>query len=300
MLVRRLPAIALLVALPMLLADCSSDNSGSSGGAGSPSTAGNAGAVGTAGQSSVAGGGAGGSVPVAGATSAGGASAGAASIAGSSSGGGTAGISGGANSGGGGLGGGSSAGAAGKAGGGSGGGSTGTFALTSPDYTDGSALPVDATCAVTPSTTKPLMPALAWTGVPAGTMSLAITFIDTTRFAVAATKSQGEHYAVYNIPKDVTSIAKGLPSGSPPMGIANLAGAVQKSPLGTAYLGPCPNNSGTMSDNYDFTIYALSQATLPGVTASSSVDQILTALTAANPLGKAVLKGTSDAKGTLR
>ena len=84
------------------------------------------------------------------------------------------------------------------------------------------------------------------------------------------------------------------------MGIANLAGAVQKSPLGTAYLGPCPNNSGTMSDNYDFTIYALSQTTLPGVTASSSVDQILTALTAANPLGKAVLKGTSDAKGTLR
>jgi phosphatidylethanolamine-binding protein (PEBP) family uncharacterized protein len=201
---------------------------------------------------------------------------------------------------GGGSAGGSTAGAAGKAGGGTGGGSTTGFSLTSPDYKDGEAIPVDATCAVTPSSTKPLMPALAWTGVPAGTMSFAITFIDTTRFAVAATKSQGEHYAMYNVPKDVTSIAKGLPSGSPPMGIANMVGAVQKGALAAAYLGPCPNNTGTMSDDYDFTIYALSQATLPGVTASSSVDQILTALTAANPLGKAVLKGTSNAKGTLR
>lgn len=297
MLVRRLPTIALLAGLPILLANCSSDrefggsagapsSSAGSGSSGSPATAGApavAGAAPAAGAPSVAGGGS---------SSVGGG--GSASVAGGGSGGTATGGTGGGSAGG------STAGAAGKAGGGTGGGSTTGFSLTSPDYKDGEAIPVDATCAVTPSSTKPLMPALAWTGVPAGTMSFAITFIDTTRFAVAATKSQGEHYAMYNVPKDVTSIAKGLPSGSPPMGIANMVGAVQKGALAAAYLGPCPNNTGTMSDDYDFTIYALSQATLPGVTASSSVDQILTALTAANPLGKAVLKGTSNAKGTLR
>jgi phosphatidylethanolamine-binding protein (PEBP) family uncharacterized protein len=103
---------------------------------------------------------------------------------------------------------------------------------------------------------------------------------------------------MYNIPGDVTSIAKGLPAGSPPAGIANLAGAVQKSPLAAAYLGPCPNNSGTMSDTYAFTLYALSQDKLPGN--PSSVNAIVAAAKAATPLGTAILTGTSDAKGTLK
>jgi len=161
---------------------------------------------------------------------------------------------------------------------------------------EGGAIPVDATCAVTPATVKPLMPALAWTGVPAGTKSFVLTFIDNTRLTTSV--AQASHYAMYNIPADVTSIAKGLPAGSPPAGIANLVGSTQKGALSAAYLGPCPNNSGTMADTYAFTLYALSQDKLPGN--PTDVNGIVTAAKAANPLGTAILTGTSDAKGSLR
>jgi phosphatidylethanolamine-binding protein (PEBP) family uncharacterized protein len=166
------------------------------------------------------------------------------------------------------------------------------FTLKSGDFMNGSAIPKDATCA-TPNKT-PAMPALAWTGAPAGTKSFAITFLDNTRLP----NPQGDHYAIYDIPPDVMALPQGLPAGSPPAGIANLAGAKQKSPFAAAYLGPCPNNTNGMADTYAFTIYALSQDKLPGTL--SDVASIVTAIKAANPLGQAVLTGTSDAKGTLR
>ena len=106
------------------------------------------------------------------------------------------------------------------------------------------------------------------------------------------------HYAIYDIPAGVTSLPQGLPAGSPPTGIANLVGAKQKSPLAAQYLGPCPNNTGSAADTYAFTLYALSQDKLPGTV--SDVASIVAAIKAANPLGQAVLTGTSDAKGTLR
>jgi phosphatidylethanolamine-binding protein (PEBP) family uncharacterized protein len=178
------------------------------------------------------------------------------------------------------------AGSAGLAGSGSG------FTLTSSDFSNGSAIPIDATCAT--SNARPAMPALMWSGVPAGTKSFAVTFLDITRLP----NPQGDHYAIYDIPLDVTSLPRGLAAGSPPAGIANLAGAKQKSPLGAQYLGPCPNNASGSSDVYEFTLYALSQDKLPGTL--TDVASIAKAISAANPLAQAVLSGTSNAKGTLR
>jgi phosphatidylethanolamine-binding protein (PEBP) family uncharacterized protein len=170
--------------------------------------------------------------------------------------------------------------------------SNGSFTLTSPDFSDGSAIPQDATCAT--SNPRPAMPALTWTGAPAGTKSFALTFLDDTRLP----SPQGMHYAMWDIPAGVSSLPKGLPAGSPPAGIANLAGAKQKNPFAAQYLGPCPNNNDNSADTYAFTLYALSQDKLPGTI--TDVASVVAAIQAANPLAKAVLTGTSDAKGTLR
>jgi len=68
--------------------------------------------------------------------------------------------------------------------------------------------------------------------------------------------------------------------------------------LGPQYLGPCPNNTNGTGDAYEFTNYALSPDKLPG--AVNDVASIVKAISAANPLAHATLKGTSDAKDTLR
>jgi phosphatidylethanolamine-binding protein (PEBP) family uncharacterized protein len=57
------------------------------------------------------------------------------------------------------------------------------------------------------------------------------------------------------------------------------------------YFGPCPGGS---THKYEFTLYALSTATLPGVTSSSTVAQIETAILA-NDLASTKLAGNSNA-----
>jgi len=291
MFVRRLPAIALLACLPLVLANCSSDSSGTPGGAGSTSTAGQAGVVGVAGQANVAGSGTAGSAPIAGAGNTAGASAGAAPIAGSSSGGasgGSGGASGGTTSGG--SGGGSSAGAAGKAGGGSGGGSTGgSFTLTSPDQAEGAHFSKDFTCdAMNGTFGAGVNPELDWAGVPAGTKSFVLTFIDTK---IGEANAMGQHWAAWDIPATAMKLPKGTT-----MLTGDLAGGKQSN----KYLAPCPSGD----DTYEFALYALSTATLgvsgaegTGTSNSPGVAKVIAALKTVTPLGKATLHGTSSAKG---
>ena len=93
-----------------------------------------------------------------------------------------------------------------------------------------------------------------------------------------------------------------MPAGSPPAGLSNLSTAMQKkAPSGDAYLGPCPNfpsAAHTKTDNYELRLYALSQASLPSNLGSMTVQQIVTAIEALPPLGRAVLTGHSDAAST--
>ena len=86
-------------------------------------------------------------------------------------------------------------GAAGGAGGQAGGGS---FSLTSPDHAEGAKFGKMFTCDMNNGTFGAgLLPQLNWTGVPAGTMSFAITFIDTT---IGENSAMGQHWAIWNIP----------------------------------------------------------------------------------------------------
>jgi phosphatidylethanolamine-binding protein (PEBP) family uncharacterized protein len=285
---RKIAALLLLGAGGLLLPNCSSDDTPGTGN----TTAGTA-TTGGAGASTTGGGGA---ATAAGTTSggAGASTGGAGSSAGGKAGGG--GGSGGVTTGGGGSGGsgGSAAGSGGASGGnggngGSGGGGSGTFAVTSPDHADGAKFSKEFTCdAMNGTFGSGVNPDLKWSGVPAGTMSFAITFIDTK---IGEDMAMGQHWAAWDIPAAAMELPKGTTSFS-----GALAGAKQTN----KYLSPCPSGD----DTYAFTIYALPMASLAvtgaegtGTANSAGVAKVLAALKTATPLGKAVLTGKSGAMG---
>jgi phosphatidylethanolamine-binding protein (PEBP) family uncharacterized protein len=134
-------------------------------------------------------------------------------------------------------------------------------------------------------------PELDWANPPAGTMSFAITFLDTTLIN-AGMDMLGNHWAIWNIPTTVTSLPEATKMLS-----GNLMAATQS---GT-FLAPCAQSlMGGMDDQYAFTIYALSTKTL-NVSGGTGVAQARTALAAATTanqvLGTAVLHGHAGLKG---
>ena len=75
----------------------------------------------------------------------------------------------------------------------------------------------------------------------------------------------------------------------------NVSGAKQKGMGGSGtsqqFFGPCPGGS---SHRYEFTLYALKVATLPGLSASSTIAQVETAALA-NDIANVKLAATSAA-----
>jgi phosphatidylethanolamine-binding protein (PEBP) family uncharacterized protein len=174
-------------------------------------------------------------------------------------------------------------------GGTTGGGAGGPMTLTSPDHADGAKFGTEYTCAAKSGTFGAgAIPELNWDGVPDGTNSFAMTFIDTK---LGATSAMGQHWAIWNIPKTVRQIPKGT---------TTLSGDLQSALQTNKYLAPCPSGD----DTYEFTLYALSEASLTisgasgtGTSNSAGVAKVLTALQGVKPLATAVLHGTSGPKG---
>jgi phosphatidylethanolamine-binding protein (PEBP) family uncharacterized protein len=150
------------------------------------------------------------------------------------------------------------------------------FALTSPTITEGGAIPLTHVCAQRGGMN--LSPQLAWTGVPAGTMSFVVVLTDTTNGLV--------HSAIYDIPGTLT----GLPADvdkvyAPP----DVPGAHQPLSYLTGvrgYAGPCPQ----VVHTYELKLYALGTATLPNAMMNTTRPQVVT--TAATNLGTATLTAT--------
>lgn len=120
-----------------------------------------------------------------------------------------------------------------------------------------------------------LQPELSWTGVPAGTQSLALVLIDDSINFV--------HWIAYDLPPTLTTLPEGASdNGQLP------AGAVEADAYCTQYCGPCPGNMHT----YTFRLYALSVATTsynwPNVIRAAN----LNAAFGGNSLGEARLTGT--------
>jgi len=86
-------------------------------------------------------------------------------------------------------------------------------------------------------------PALAWSGVPAGTQSFALTVIDPDG-------GNWVHWILFNLPAETTS----LPEAS---GGAEIGGKGQNSFGELGYGGPCPPGG---THRYVFTLYALDTA----------------------------------------
>jgi Raf kinase inhibitor-like YbhB/YbcL family protein len=100
-------------------------------------------------------------------------------------------------------------------------------------------------------------PALSWSGLPAGTKSVALTMYDPD----APTGSGFWHWVVFNLPPSTTGLAKGA---GDPKGTGMPAGAVQsRTDFGTpGYGGPCPPPG--KPHHYIFTVFAVDTDKLDG------------------------------------
>lgn len=106
-----------------------------------------------------------------------------------------------------------------------------TLTLTSPAFATGGEIPSQLTCEGADTS-----PPLTWTGVPAGTRSLALIVDDPDAPDPAAPQMTWVHWLLYNIPPSATALAedaarKGLPPGTR---------AGTNDWQRTAYGGPCP------------------------------------------------------------
>lgn len=301
------------LALAALLTGCSSSdmNNGNTGtGGSSPTGTGGSTSTGTGGSASTGTGGftatggsvgtgTGGTLSTGGSTGTGGVantggSAGSGGVAGGGGhpgGGGHGGVTGGAgHSGGGNLGSGGSSGSAGSSG--------SSFALTSMHQMDGAKFDTKYTCQESPPLSgkqvgglgNGVNPDLEWTNPPAGTMSFAITFLDTTLID-AKMDSLGNHWAMWNIPATVMSL---------PEATTSLSGDLSAAKQSGTFLAPCAQSlMNNMDDQYAFTIYALSTTTLnvSGTGVANARTALSTAMTAGQVLGTAVLHGHAGLKG---
>ena len=93
-------------------------------------------------------------------------------------------------------------------------------------------------------------PPLAWSGVPAGTTSLALIADDPDAPDPAAPKMTWVHWVVYNLPADTTSLAGGASATNLPAGAREGLNDWQRE----GYGGPCPPIG---RHRYVFKLYAL-------------------------------------------
>lgn len=142
-----------------------------------------------------------------------------------------------------------------------------TMTLTSSALTEGATFAATNTCAGVNTS-----PPLSWTGAPAGTMSYAVALTDLSINAV--------HWVIYDIPAATTSLPGTLPPDTT-LTTPVSAKQIHKTEFfgaGGAYRGPCP--SGNLH-NYQFEVSAIPTATLAGITATSTVENVKAAVVAA-------------------
>jgi Raf kinase inhibitor-like YbhB/YbcL family protein len=101
-------------------------------------------------------------------------------------------------------------------------------------------------------------PPLAWSGVPAGTRSLALIVDDPDAPDPAAPKMTWVHWVVYNLPADTTGLATGTSATNLPAGARQGLNDWQRE----GYGGPCPPIG---RHRYVFKLFAL-DTVLPALT----------------------------------
>lgn len=155
--------------------------------------------------------------------------------------------------------------------------------LTSADFADGEALPLSAWSAGRGG--ADVSPQLSWSGAPAGTKSFALSCFDPD----APTGSGYWHWAVFNIPPTVTSLAAG--AGSPgSLALPESAITLPNEARVEQFSGSAPP-AGTGTHRYFFVIDALDVETLD--IAPGSTPAILGFNRHFHSLARGVLVGTA-------
>ncbi len=149
------------------------------------------------------------------------------------------------------------------------------LSLTSPAFAPGAEIPLEYTCQGGDTS-----PELAWSGAPAGTRSFVLIEHDPDVPDPAAPKRQWVHWVMYDLPPELTGLAKGAQ-------VAPTGGRDGNSDLGKAgYGGPCPPIG---RHRYFHTLYALD--TVLGDRGPLTRDALEAAI-AGHVLAKAELIGT--------
>jgi Raf kinase inhibitor-like YbhB/YbcL family protein len=133
--------------------------------------------------------------------------------------------------------------------------------LTTTAFNDVDLLADKYTCAG-----ENVSPPLSWTEGPAGTKSYAIAFTDMDNHLV--------HAVIWDIPAAVHAVPEHVERVAMP---SVPAGAKQAKAYDGifGYSGPCPQGD---THHYEFELYAVDAATLPGLTANPSRAQVVDAL----------------------
>ena len=136
---------------------------------------------------------------------------------------------------------------------------TSAFVVTSDTITEGGAIPVDHSCDGADTS-----PELAWTAWP-GAASYAVMLNDKT--------ISFRHGAIYDIDEALLALPADVDKVFEP---TDVAGARQSRNFagGLGYAGPCPGSAHT----YEFIVYALDIATLPGTDNTSTANEIASIL----------------------
>jgi Raf kinase inhibitor-like YbhB/YbcL family protein len=149
--------------------------------------------------------------------------------------------------------------------------------LTSIAFPDGGSIPRLFTCQG-----KDRSPPLEWSGLPAGTRSLALIVDDPDAPDPAAPKMTWVHWVLYNLPPEAAGLAEGVPTQALPAGTRQGRNDWKR----TGYGGPCPPIG---RHRYFHTLYALDRM-LPDLGAATKAE-LLRAMEG-HVLGKAVLMGS--------
>ena len=150
------------------------------------------------------------------------------------------------------------------------------FTVTSDDVTDGAPLKDDQVAALGNTS-----PQLSWSGAPEGTKSYVVTCFDPD----APTPSGFWHWALVDIPADVTSLDAGAASGSLPGGAFH----VRNDGGEAGFMGAAPPE-GDQVHRYFFVVHAVKDDSL-GVDADAS-NAVVSFNLAFKTLGRAIIHGT--------